>query len=408
MTSEEDFARALRASAATAPEPPTELFALAAERRGRTRVRRRRAASASALALVAAAGCALALLPDRSPARPAPAATPVGETFMTDTLISLMPADGQVSKASGTSPDELRPALTPMAWLDYDDGNGPATVLVTTDRLPTPLSDGAAALQCPDTLAQPTTTCQLATRPDGSRVVTTTTAPRWEGDDRAWTVTYAAPDGRVVSVTEIGLGFTAHPGTKPAREQPPLTLERLLAMASSDAWRPAFTVLPASTVPPAAPVGGPAVLAALHTALPAGATFDPGTGAQNTPGRVHGTVSYQGLTTPVVVSVEHGWQRGFPADPATRFRNTLGFAASINRTPDGTLTFVQRHLVDGPNGPAHARSTERIAGALLPDDTVVTIKMWTHGSDYQDAISAPALSDEQLVALVAAPSWAHA
>ncbi|MFD8483647.1 hypothetical protein [Kitasatospora sp. NPDC059673] len=403
MTSEEDFARALRASAAHAPEPPTELFALAAERRGRTRVRRRRAAGASALALVAAAGCALALLPDRSPARPAPAATPVGQTFMSDTLSSLMPADGRVTDLSGTSPDDLQPGHTPMAWLDYDDGNGPARLLLTIDRLPTPLGDGAAALQCPDTLARPTATCELATRPDGSRLVTTATAPRWDGDDRSWTVTFADPDGRMVSATEIASGRPGHP----AREQPPLTRERLLAVATSDAWRPAFTVLPASTVPPAAPVGGPAMLTALHTALPAGATFDPGTGTQETPGRVHGTVSLGGHTSQLVVSVEHGWQRGFPVEPATRFRN-FGFDGSFSQTPDGTLRFVKEVPVPGPDGTKDTQGTERIAGALLPDGTMVTAKIWTYGPDHQVTAFPPALSSEQLVALVTVPSWAHA
>ncbi|MFD5560272.1 hypothetical protein [Kitasatospora griseola] len=400
MTSEEDFARALRASADHAPEPPTELFALAAERRGRTRVRRRRTAGASTLALVAAAGCALTLLPDRSPATPAPAATPVGQTFMSDTLSSLMPAGGRVTDLSGTSPDDLQPGHTPMAWLDYDDGNGPARILLTIDRLPTPLNDGAAALQCPDTLTQPTATCRLTTRPDGSRLITTATAPRWDGDDRIWTVTYAAPDGRMVSATEIASGRPGHP----AREQPPLAQERLLNVAASDSWRPAFAVLPASTVPPAAPVGGAAMLAALNAALPAGATFDPGTGAQDTPGRVHGTISLDGLTSRLVVSLEHNWQRGFPVDPSTRFRN-LAFDKNVSRTPDGSLLFVNNVPLPGPGG---TQGAEQIAGALLPDGTMVTAKIWTCGSDYQVTTVPPALSREQLVALITAPSWPHA
>ncbi|MFF0387783.1 hypothetical protein ACFYS8_03705 [Kitasatospora sp. NPDC004615] len=403
MTSEEDFARALRASAATAPEPSTELFALAAERRGRTRVRRRRAAGASALALVAAAGCALALLPDRSPARPAPAASPVGQTFMSDTLSSLMPADGRIIDPAGTSPDDLLPAHTPMGWMDYDDGNGPARVLLTIDRLATPLSDSAAALQCPDTLNQPTATCQLTTRPDGSRLITTTTAPRWEAGDRVWTVTYATTDGRIVNATEVASGRPGHP----AREQPPLTQERLVTVATSDAWRPAFTVLRASTVPPAAPVGSPAVLAALRVTLPADATFDPGPGTQDTPGRVHGTVSLANLTSQLVVSVEHGWQRGFPADPDTRFRN-IGFDGRFKEHPDGTRSYVKEVPVPGPDGTKDTQGTEVIAGALLPDGTMVTAKLWTYGPNYQVTRDAPALSQEQLVALVAAPSWAHA
>ncbi|MGW4378371.1 hypothetical protein [Kitasatospora sp. NPDC004531] len=396
-TSEQDFARALRASADLAPEPSTELFAMAAERRGRARVRRRRAAGASAFALVAAAGCALALLPDRDPARPAPATTPVGRTFMSDTLNSLMPADGRVSDLSGTSPDELQPGRTPMAWLDYDDGDGPARILLTVDRLATPIGDGTTALQCPDTLAQPTATCRLTTRADGSHLVTTATTPRWDGDDRVWTATYAAPDGRMVTATEIASG---RPG-QPARERPPLTEERLLAVASSDAWRPAFAHLPAATVAPAAPVDARAVLTALPAALPAGATFDPGTEEQRGWGRAHGTVSLGGATGQLLVTVEHGWQRGFPTEPAARFRD-LAPNGSFDRTPDGTLVFTNE--LSGPDG---TRGAQRMAGALLPDGTLVTARVWTYGPDHRFAAVPPALGDDQLLALVTAPSWAR-
>ncbi|KDN82090.1 hypothetical protein [Kitasatospora cheerisanensis] len=254
MTSEEDFTRALRDSADFAPAPPTELFALAAERRGRTRVRRRRTLGASAVALVAATGCALALLPGHTPApvRTTPAAPVVDGVFMSTTLRSLLPADGRVTDPAGTEVSLVTPGQAPMAWLDYDDGHGSARVLLAVDRLATPLSDGTPALQCPDTLAEPTTTCRRTTRPDGSRLTTSTKAPRWDGDDRAWSVTYAAPDGRAVTVHQVTSATPGHP----ARETPPLTEAQLQDVAASDAWRPAYAVLPAATVPPAAPVAG--------------------------------------------------------------------------------------------------------------------------------------------------------
>ncbi|MGX4733772.1 hypothetical protein [Kitasatospora griseola] len=398
MTSEEDFARALRASADHAPEPPTELFALAAERRGRTRVRRRRTAGASTLALVAAAGCALTLLPDRSPATPAPGTAPLGRASLPAILRSLLPTDGTVTEPQDTVPAD--PTL--MTLLDYDDGHGPARVTVSLNRLATPIAD-ATALQCPDTLAQPTTTCRSTTRPDGSRLVTAVTTPRW-GGDRYWSVIYAAPDGRMVAAGESTDGA---PG-QPAREQPPVTPERLVAIATSDAWRPAFDTLPASTVPPAPPVDAAAVLAALRTALPAGATLDPGAEAQDTPGRARGTVSFAGRASQLTVTVEHGWQRGFPDDPATRFRNQSGGSSSYRQNPDGTRYFLQELQFPYPDVPQSTPGTQWITNALLPDGTMVTVKLWTYGPEYRITSEPGALDQQQLIDLATSPAWQHA
>ncbi|MEV4556860.1 hypothetical protein AB0K51_07655 [Kitasatospora sp. NPDC049285] len=396
MLPEEDFARALRASADLAPEPAVELFALAAERRGRTRVRRRRTAAASAVGVVAAAALALAVLPDRPAPRPAPAAPPVSAQFMTVTLRSLLPADGLVTDVNGQTADDQLPGGHPLAWLDYDDGRGPVTVLLTVNRVAVPLTDGSTGVQCPDSLSEPTTSCRRETRPDGSRVLTLVKQPRWTGDDRSWTVVHTAPDGRQVRVDE----------TTPARalrEQPALTEAQLLDVVSSDAWRPAFVGMPAVSAQPAAAPPA-AVLATLRGALPAGASFDAGTGVQDTPGRVHGAVTAAGRTSQLVVSVEHGWHRGFPDDPRTAFEQ-LGYGSTLAVTGDGTRTAVGERTVLGPDG-ATGRSWH--AAALLPDGTLVSAQLWTYGPGFTYSAEPGALTSAQLLAVVTAPAWSHA
>ncbi|MFJ5921470.1 hypothetical protein ACIQF6_02560 [Kitasatospora sp. NPDC092948] len=403
MTSEEDFARALRASAAHAPEPSTELFALAAERRGRTRALRRRAAGASALALVAAAGCALALLPDRPAATPGPGGAPSAQQTLSeaDTLRSLMPTGGTITEVVLSPPDSRG---TPVGTaLNYDDGNGPVEVWLAFDRMATPLSDAAIALQCPDALAQPTSTCRTATRPDGSHVVTTVTTPRWDNDDRSWTVTYTTPDGRWIRASELATGSA----TRPAREHPALTEAQLLDVVTSDAWQPSLDIIPAPTVPPATPVTGPAVIATLRAALPDGASLDTGTDPQATPGRAHGAVSFGGRTSQLVVSVEHGWRRGYAVDPVSTFNN-FAYGAASGQAPDGTRFYAREVQGADPRRTDPAPGNEWIVSALHPDGTMVTVTLWTYGPGYRFAAGPGALDQEQLVALATAASWEHA
>ncbi|OKJ16072.1 hypothetical protein [Kitasatospora sp. CB01950] len=406
MTSEEDFARALRASAELAPAPAGDLLALNAELRGRNRVLRRRAAGASAVALVATAGCALALLPWGTPAdvsaagdTPSAAAPTPPDGFMSHTLRSLLPKEGKVDAQKISSTDR---SMTPSASAEYDDGHGPAQVGVTAERVVTPLTDADPALQCPDTLEQPTTTCHVTARPDGSRLVTAAKAPRWNGDTRTWTATFSTPDGRMIRAFEIVTGFADDPD----REQPPLPMDGLQKIATSDDWKPAFDQLPPGRVF-TEPVTTEQVAAALREALPAGAVFDPGKDTQNVPGRIHGTVTLNGRTSNVVATVAHNWQYGLPGDERVRFQQ-MGSTANIHQTVNGIDAFLKKIPLAGPGHTPETQGTDWFAAAQFPGRTVVTVKLWTPGTGNQHATGPGALDEDQVVALVAAANWSHA
>ncbi|KDN82089.1 hypothetical protein [Kitasatospora cheerisanensis] len=111
-----------------------------------------------------------------------------------------------------------------------------------------------------------------------------------------------------------------------------------------------------------------------------------------------------GRTGQLLVTVEHGWHRGFRDDPATAF-GTLTASQPTRRTADGALYAVIQFNATGPDG---AGGLQWIARGLLPDGTLVTAKLWTYGPDHRITTDPGVLDQERLTALVTAPSWARA
>ncbi|MFJ5880789.1 hypothetical protein [Kitasatospora cineracea] len=392
--SEEDFARALRAGAELAPAVPVDEFALRAEHRGRRRVLRRRAGIASAVALVVAAGFVPTLLPEHhgaaAPASPPP---PVDGAFMLDTLTGLLPADGTVSGGQGTGTDQRGPGQPPQAYLDYTDSHGnQAQLALTVDVVAAPVTRDAQRLLCYEPVVPGDATCDPATRPDGSALLTTSYGSPGS-DEFDLNVVHTLPNGRQVQVQERAVDRSVR--------QLPLDSAALTALVAAPQWQRVFDSLGTTpTRPPARPApAGDRMLATL-TPLLTGVHLDTGRTATDLPGRIRAEVSADGRTSTLLLTVTPGWRRSYPADPAAAFP-TLHTIGSFDRRPDGTM--VNTTPLGSTQSPS---SGGYLADALLPDGTRVSIRLWNSTTDRADTRSGtPVLTLDQLSALVTDQVW---
>ncbi|QKW22594.1 hypothetical protein HUT16_29045 [Kitasatospora sp. NA04385] len=392
---EEDFARVLRAGAELAPAVPAREFALRAERRGRRRVLRRRIGVASAVVLVAAAGAVPSLLPDRAkPSAQAAAPTPprVDDAFMLGTLTALLPSGGTVSDGQGLAPDPNRPGVVPQAYLGYDDGRGGRVqLLLAIDLVASPVTTDAQRLLCYEPIVPGSATCDPATRPDGSRLLTTGYGGPGT-DEHSLSVVYTLANGRQVRVQEVAADRTV--------QELPLDQNELTEIATAAQWQWVFGPLgPAPSRPPARPApAGDRMLAAL-TPLLKDVHLDTGRTATDLPGRIRVDVTANGRTSALLLSVTPGWRTSYPADPQRTFS---AMHRSTDRRPDGTLVSATTTL----GGVQHAANGGYVADALLPDGTEVSVRIWNSGTGRDgERPGDPVLTPDQLSALVASPVW---
>ncbi|MFE9253195.1 hypothetical protein [Streptomyces sp. NPDC007088] len=273
---DEDFAQALeRALRETAPglEPAPGRRAELAERglgAGRVRLRRRRTAAVTgsvlALALVGAGGAlATGLVGGDGPAATAgPAAAPATPATPTPTAHkSSWPKEGgsaaerrkqQKSPVSGQQVlavfEDLLPegSVTgrthsgsygpPAASLVFDDGKGKAAMGVDLNRYAKDDAQIKESTTCPSKVYVPFDRCTARTLPDGTRLMTIAgyEYPDRRGDNKSWDAYVVTREGYAVHVNEHN---TPAEKDKPAtRTDPPLSLDRLAALARSAQWQP--------------------------------------------------------------------------------------------------------------------------------------------------------------------------
>ncbi|MEV6212402.1 hypothetical protein [Kitasatospora sp. NPDC051914] len=220
--------------------PDLPRIALGAVERGRA-LRRRRASAvvggAAALVLIAGGGALVRALPEfrQSDGRTVIGASPtLGlPAGMTDQemVTALRPhlAGWRIVDAQGTgTAGAARTGAVPLAEVTVDDGSGPAGLRTAVWRDPS-----RAVLQtivC--TKQQPEVSCNWETLPDGSAAMT------WKSSDRetgakTWWCLLATPSGKRVSVTEWN---SVQPGGSINRPEPPLSTEKLLAIAVDPVW----------------------------------------------------------------------------------------------------------------------------------------------------------------------------
>ncbi|MFD7093776.1 hypothetical protein [Streptomyces xanthophaeus] len=233
----------------------------AGERRGRRLVARRRASviggSVLALAVIGTAGAwttgllggsgraEVAAPSGLSTAQPGGGASRVGTGAVTaEQLISVLKEltpGGRLTtvEARGTG-DERGPHVGGV----FDDGKGKAAIGVSLTRIDPAGQMATEMTKCPDGKQVDHDGCTSEVLADGSRLLL---IQGYEYPDRreptkAWRATLATPHGFLVDASEWNA--PAEKGAQVSRTDPPLSMDRMKALVTSEKWRPALDDLP--------------------------------------------------------------------------------------------------------------------------------------------------------------------
>ncbi|MER6398927.1 hypothetical protein ABT263_23180 [Kitasatospora sp. NPDC001603] len=400
MSFEDEFAQALRGAVALAPEPGLHTLAAAAQRRGRRRRNQRRALAVSGLAAVLVVAVSLtavvgggshAARPATEPVRPMTAEESVG------LFTSLLPP-GKSRVLFAATPAEAGPngdRYQTGGTVLFDDGKGESMISYTVSR--TELTPEAGAV-CMDGFSEPQEACERAVDTDGSALVVDKLKDRNSDSHREWRATWAAPDGRRVTIIE----HNGQPAT-PNRENPPLDAEQLRALVTAPAWARLFDALPARDIAPRPPTPEPGpkaedLLAALVPLLPPGAVPS-GQDGRNGP---HLTVTYEGRTSMLSVSVTEPGERGVKDKEYAEAEGSAGPLAVRERRPDGSTVVTNMF----GNGKTAVDPVLHWAAAVhYADGRAIEINEWNGENGYTFRPGNPALGVDQLKAIVTAPVW---
>ncbi|MFF3675182.1 hypothetical protein ACFYYS_14460 [Streptomyces sp. NPDC002120] len=257
-----------------------DALAEAGEQRGRRLLVRRRVAVAGgsvlALALIAAAGAySGGLLDGKAGATTVYVAappTPTGDDKgsragsgsvtaeqMIANLRALLPG-GQLTGPVGRGSDDQVPAVSGV----YDDGKGKAAVSLSLSRVDPYGSQARAGSECGDKNLEQYDFCRTEQLADGSTVML---HKGYEYTDRRedtklWRAVRVTPQGFMVEANEWNA--PAEKGAAVSRSNPPLPIDQLKSLVTSELWYPALKDLPAAE-PEARPeseaaTGSPAAL----------------------------------------------------------------------------------------------------------------------------------------------------
>ncbi|MFE1876505.1 hypothetical protein ACFW9N_37550 [Streptomyces sp. NPDC059496] len=265
MSFEDELAEALRRTGESFAVDAGAL-AQAGERRGRRLARRRAAVaggSALVLVLIATAGAYSGGLFGGSGAQgavrvAAPPPTPPGNGRLTGTgavtaeqmigkLKSLLPGGRLTEPEARGTDDELGPRVGAV----YDDGKGPAAISLGLQRVD-PFSSGSRAhTECEDENLHAYDGCRTEQLPNGSRLLLHQgyEYPDRRTDTKVWRAVLVTVQGFLVDASEWNAA--ADKGAPVSRTDPPLTIEQLKALVTSDTWHPALNDLPAADPEPA-------------------------------------------------------------------------------------------------------------------------------------------------------------
>ncbi|MFJ3792437.1 hypothetical protein [Kitasatospora sp. NPDC090091] len=400
MSFEDEFAQALRGAVALAPEPALHTLAAAAERRGRRRRNQRRALAVSGLAAVLVVAVSLTAVvgggshaahPATEPVRPMTAEESI------DLFTSLLPQGKSRVLYAGTPADGAPNGdrYQTNGTVLFDDGKGESLISYTVSR--TELTPEAGAV-CMDGFSEPQESCERTVATDGSALVVDKLKDRNSDTHREWRATWAAPDGRQVMIIE----HNGQPAT-PNRESPPLDAEQLRALATAPAWARLFDALPARENAPKPPTPEPGpkaeeLLTALVPLLPPGAVPS-GQDGRNGP---HLTVTYEGRTSMLSVSVTAPGERGIEDKKYAETEGSAGPLAVRERRPDGSTVVTNMF----GNGKTAVNPVLHWAAAVYyADGRAIAIDEWNGENGYTFRPGTPALSLDQLKAIVTAPAW---
>lgn len=202
--------------------------------------------------------------------------TPEQQVFRT--LADLLP-EGEIREqpSRGThGVEQPKGSRSPHASVVYDDGHGKAALSVGLSRQNPDEKPAEGELTCPDKSLSVFRSCSATTLKDGSRLVL---FKGWEYPDRReetawWYADLLTPEGYRVSVSEWNA--PAEKGAPVSRPAPPLSLDRMKALAQAEGWRPIIESLPEPAPAPEQPApqgqSGEAILRKLTEQLPDGLT----------------------------------------------------------------------------------------------------------------------------------------
>lgn len=409
---------------------------------GRRGVRRRRIAAvtggALALALVALGG-GLATGLVGGPGAPAelasgthsvsPAAgagSGVSGTEMVETLASLLPG-GKVSEGSGIGTGELKDGAVASASVVYDDGEGPTTVTASLYPTPSYVPGGGQVAACREAagdLRDVPAGVTVAFDGVGGPALTDATGKRQPGGECPTGADATAPEaGGLVGYRFRGLaagGVTvdvrAYSGVldgtaDPVRTTPALDRRKLTALGQSPAWRPLAGRLKAITsardrsgptgsgspAPTPTPTPSPAPRLDYSTLMPTFLKLLPDdvtvVRQQHADGEEYAEVV-----------VDDGEGESLVGINVQRDMRDVGgdLYGSAETLPDGTLLAVRQE----PGEKGGAGVVQWTADSMRPDGMRVVVMAFNAAQQSAAATrSEPALSIDELKALVTSPEW---
>ncbi|MEV0535964.1 hypothetical protein [Kitasatospora sp. NPDC050463] len=400
----DDFARALRGAAALAPAPALHALTAGAERRGRRWRNRRRALVAGGLAvLILATGGFVVGAGGPDVAVPAAPAVPMTAEEVVELASGLLPPGTVVRVMHSETPGVLGGTggiYQTRGTLLFDDGSGASMISYTVDR--TELTPDAGAV-CIDPFGTPQDSCERTKAPDGSVLVIDKLRGRDNPAQREWRATWAAPDGRRIMIIE-------HNGQPSAsnRENPPLDAEQLRTLVTAPAWQRVFDALPARANPPKppSPSAPPAadrtpsaaeLLARLALLFPPGVTQTAVEGGEG----ANALVTFEDRTSLLSVHVGPPGARGLEDRSAVLSSPPTPLEVR-EQLADGTLVVVNRF---GNGKSAVDPVLHWTAEVYYPDGRQVRLYEQNGENGYTARPGTPALSLDQLKAIVVDPAW---
>ncbi|WP_035791685.1 hypothetical protein [Kitasatospora mediocidica] len=397
------FARALQGAAELAPEVLGHRLTAGAQQYGRRWRRRRRTAVAGGLAVLVLAGAGGFMAVGRGPSRTAgPVGTvsqkpvPMSEQEVVSLVTALLPP-GKVSviTAGGTGQGAVAGSGT-GGTLMFDDGAGASIFEYRAER--TDLTPAAGAV-CMDGFTMPQDSCDRTELPGGAVMVIDKLRSQNTPGGLEWRATWAAPDGRRVSVIE----YNGQPAGAD-RPNPPLSSQQLTAFVTAASWERVFAALaPVKNAPAPAtptPVAGPSaaeLLTKLVRMLPAGATSSTPKGSD----QADLTVTLDGRTSMVQVGVDPASDKGKQAEASTETSPSTPLEVR-EKLADGTLVVTNRF---GNGKTATDPVLHWTADVYYPDGRHVSLYEWNGENGYTARPGTPALSPEQLKAIATDPAW---
>lgn len=379
----------------------------AGERRGRRLVARRRAAvvggSVLALALVGAGSAWTGGLLGGGSGGSGQVDVAAPPQLVPEGSGGKVTAEQMLAVFQGLLPDGGRLAYTtaqgtdgpPMVSGVFDDGNGKGAVMLGLSRVDPDGSHARELTECGDKELQGYDDCRTEQLVDGSKLLLYKgyEYPDRRVDTKVWRAVLVTPQGFQVDAS--AWNAPAEKGAGISRTDPPLTIEQLSTLVTSQQWYPALKALPAAEQEPTAV---PESQAALRD--------------RKAVESLESLMAGLGIKTPVVskggedgvgyVVLDDGKGKSLVVLRVSKAQSTHGFTGpDLTTQPDGTTVQVTQGPVETGKG-----VVVWTVDTLRKDGLRVLVSAYNTGEQHGKASrETPALTLEQLKKLALAPGW---